>query len=44
MRLIGCLVLLLSACSSPVVRCDRNLQPVNLPIAGAVAVAPRSEP
>jgi hypothetical protein len=33
MRLILCSVLALSACSTPLVRCDRHLQPINAPAA-----------
>jgi hypothetical protein len=33
MRLIPLLVLALSACSSPQVRCDKHLQPINAPAA-----------
>ena len=31
MRLILGLILVLSACSSPLVRCDKHLQPINAP-------------
>jgi hypothetical protein len=37
MRLAFCLVLLLPACTSHVVRCDGRLQPINLPAAGVAA-------
>jgi len=33
MRLMFLLVLVLSACSSPQVRCDKHLQPINAPAA-----------
>jgi hypothetical protein len=33
MRLILLLALALSACSSPQVRCDKHLQPINAPAA-----------
>ena len=40
MRLIVCLIPLLYGCSSPIVRCDAHLQPINSPTprAGAAAV------
>lgn len=31
MKLIFCLALLLSACSTPPARCDKHLQPINAP-------------
>jgi hypothetical protein len=31
MRLIFCLAFLLGACSTPPVRCDKHLQPINTP-------------
>jgi hypothetical protein len=31
MRLLLCLTLLLTACSTPPVRCDKHLQPINAP-------------
>jgi hypothetical protein len=37
MRLLYCLLLALSACTSHVVRCDGRLQPINVPAAGAAA-------
>ena len=44
MRLIVCLIALLAGCSSPIVRCDAHLQPINSPTprgaAAAVVVAP----
>jgi hypothetical protein len=33
MRLILCLTFALSACSSPLQRCDKHLQPINAPAA-----------
>jgi hypothetical protein len=33
MRLILCLVMLISACSAPAVRCDKHLVPINEPAA-----------
>jgi hypothetical protein len=33
MRLVVLLALMLSACSSPQVRCDKHLQPINVPAA-----------
>lgn len=35
-RLIACFILLLNACSSHGVRCDRHLQPINVPAAAGV--------
>jgi hypothetical protein len=40
MRLIFCLALLLSACSTPAVRCDKHLQPINAPAAKMASPAP----
>ena len=34
MRLILCLISLLCGCSSPAVRCDARLLPINPPVAG----------
>jgi hypothetical protein len=39
MRMFFCLFLLLPACASHVVRCDGRLQPINLPVVGAVSGA-----
>jgi len=33
MRVTICLLLLLSACSTPAVRCDKHLEPINAPAA-----------
>jgi hypothetical protein len=37
MRLIICLLLLLCGCSTPLVRCDKHLQPINPPAAKAAS-------
>jgi hypothetical protein len=37
MRLIVFLILLLCACSTPTVRCDAQLKPINPPAPGAAA-------
>lgn len=42
MRLIYCLLLLLPACTSHVVRCDGRLQPINEP-APPVSAAPSAK-
>lgn len=39
MRLILCLALGLSACSTPIVRCDKHLQPINAPAAKIASAA-----
>jgi hypothetical protein len=39
MRLIVCLIPLLCGCSTPVVRCDAHLQPINPPAPGGAATA-----
>ena len=40
MRLIVCLIPLLCGCSTPTIRCDAHLQPINRPApAGAAAAA-----
>ncbi len=39
MRLILCLALVLSACSTANVRCDKHLQPINTPSAVSAANA-----
>jgi hypothetical protein len=31
MRIMICLLLFLSACSTPAVRCDKHLEPINAP-------------
>jgi hypothetical protein len=43
MRKFSCsfLCLLLSACASHAVRCDRHLRPINGTSAGAAVIAPR---
>jgi hypothetical protein len=42
MRLILLLTLALSACSSPQVRCDKHLQPINAPAAKEPAAHDRA--
>jgi hypothetical protein len=37
MRLILCLIPLLCGCSTPSVRCDAHLLPVNSPVSGGMA-------
>jgi hypothetical protein len=39
MRLIVCLIPLLYGCSTPIVRCDAHLQPINPPTPGGAANA-----
>jgi hypothetical protein len=39
MRLIIFLISLLWGCSTPTVRCDAHLKPINLPAAGSAAAA-----
>jgi hypothetical protein len=39
MRLIIFLIPLLCGCSTPTVRCDAHLKPINLPAAGPAAAA-----
>lgn len=39
MRLIFCLALVLSACSTATVRCDKHLQPINAPSAKIASTA-----
>jgi hypothetical protein len=41
MRVIVCLISLLCGCSTPTIRCDAHLQPINRPALGAAA-APRA--
>jgi hypothetical protein len=40
MRVIVCLLLLLTACASKGVRCDRHLRPINPPESAATAGTP----
>jgi len=40
MRLIVCLIPLLWGCSTPTIRCDAHLQPINRPAPGSAAAAP----
>jgi hypothetical protein len=35
MRLIACLIALLCGCSTPTIRCDAHLQPINRPAPAA---------
>jgi hypothetical protein len=45
MRLVVCLIPLLCGCSTPSVRCDGHLQPINAPApGGAAALAPPGAP
>jgi hypothetical protein len=44
MRLIVLLVFVLSACSSPQVRCDKRLQPINAPAAKEPTASVRGGP
>jgi hypothetical protein len=44
MRVMFCLLLLLSACSTPAVRCDKHLEPINAPAPKIAAGANRSVP
>jgi hypothetical protein len=39
MRLIVCLIALLCGCSTPTIRCDAHLQPINRPGPGSAAAA-----
>ncbi len=39
MRLIVCLITLLCGCSTPTIRCDAHLQPINRPAPGSAAAA-----
>jgi hypothetical protein len=39
MRLIVCLIPLLCGCSTPAIRCDARLQPINPPNPGGIATA-----
>jgi hypothetical protein len=44
MRLIVCLIPLLCGCSTPTIRCDAHLQPINRPAPGSAAAAPSGTP
>jgi hypothetical protein len=44
MRVMFCLLLLLSACSTPAVRCGKHLEPINAPAPKIAADANRSVP
>lgn len=44
MRLVVCLIPLLCGCSTPTVRCDAHLQPINRPAPGSVAAAASGTP
>lgn len=44
MRLIPLLALALCACSSPQVRCDKHLQPINAPAAKQPVIPVQSPP
>jgi hypothetical protein len=44
MRLIVCLIPLLCGCSTPTIRCDAHLQPINRPAPGSTAAAPARAP
>jgi hypothetical protein len=44
MRLIVCLIPLLCGCSSPLVRCDAHLLPINPPAARAALSSPPDTP
>jgi hypothetical protein len=39
MRVMICLLLMLSACAAPVVRCDKHLEAINAPAAKIAAAA-----
>jgi hypothetical protein len=39
MRLVVCLIPLLCGCSTPTIRCDAHLQPINRPAPGSAAAA-----
>ncbi len=39
MRLILCLISLLCGCSTPTIRCDAHLQPINRPAPGSAGAA-----
>jgi len=44
MRLIVCLIPLLCGCSTPNIRCDSHLQPINRPAPGSAAAAAATAP
>jgi hypothetical protein len=44
MRVMMALLLFLSACSTPAVRCDKHIEPINAPAAKMAADANRSPP
>jgi hypothetical protein len=44
MRLIVCLIPLLCGCSTPTIRCDAHLQPINRPALGSTAAAAAGAP
>ena len=44
MRLIVCLIPLLCGCSTPTLRCDAHLQPINRPAPGSAAATAGSAP
>jgi len=44
MRLIVCLIPLLCGCSTPTIRCDAHLQPINRPAPGSAAAAASGAP
>jgi hypothetical protein len=43
MRVTICLLLLLSACSTPAIRCDKHLEAINAP-ASKIEPAPKTDP
>jgi hypothetical protein len=44
MRLIVCLIPLLCGCSTPTIRCDAHLQPINRSAPGSAAATAGSAP
>jgi len=44
MRLIVCLIPLLCGCSTPTIRCDAHLQPINRPAPGSATAAAATAP
>jgi hypothetical protein len=44
MRLIVCLIPLLWGCSTPTIRCDAHLHPINRPTPGSAAAAAATAP
>lgn len=44
MRLIVCLITLLCGCSTPTIRCDAHLQPINRPVPGSAAATASGTP